>query len=210
MPVTGKGIDVSEHQGHIDWEKVKPQIDFSMIRAGYGQGNVDKQFIRNITECNRLGIPCGVYWFSYAYNVEMAKREAEFCCGLVARYKINMPIVFDFEYDSVNYAMKKGITITKEIASEMVTAFCTIVEQHGYWATFYANPDYLKRYFKSDLVLRFDLWLASWYNKPNFDKPPINCGIWQYGLKTYNGIYGQVDSNVIYKDYKHLIKEKSA
>ena len=64
-----KGIDVSKHQGVIDWQKVKEAgIEFAMIRAGYGAGNVDAQADRNFSECNRLGVPCGVYWFSYAYT----------------------------------------------------------------------------------------------------------------------------------------------
>ncbi len=61
-----KGIDVSEHNGVVDWEKVKASgIEFAMIRAGYGQ-TVDLRFKRNVSECNRIGLPCGVYWFSYA------------------------------------------------------------------------------------------------------------------------------------------------
>lgn len=201
-----KGIDVSEHQGFIDWDKVKPLVDFVMIRAGYGRGNIDKHFERNIRACNMLGIPCGVYWFSYATTPEMARLEAEFCALAVYPYEINMPIVFDFEYDSINHAVKKGVTITKDIASAMVTQFCTTIEQHGYWATFYANPDYLKRYFKPELLQRFDLWLASWYTKPDFENPPKGCGMWQYGTRNYYGIYGQVDSNIAYKDYLGLIK----
>ncbi len=68
-----KGIDVSEHQGAIDWSQAENEIAFAIIRAGYGQNNIDKQFVNNITECNRRGIPCGVYWFSYARRAEMAR-----------------------------------------------------------------------------------------------------------------------------------------
>ena len=59
-----RGIDVSEHQGAIDWERVKPQIDFAMLRVGYGRNHIDRQFVRNAQECTRLGIPFGGYWFS--------------------------------------------------------------------------------------------------------------------------------------------------
>ena len=76
-----KGIDVSRWQGTIDWEKVKADgVEFAMLRAGYGQGNIDAQFERNAGECTRLGIPFGVYWFSYAYTPAMARREAQ-CCA---------------------------------------------------------------------------------------------------------------------------------
>ena len=72
-----KGIDVSKWQGSVDWQAVKDDgIEFAMLRAGYGQGNIDPQFERNASECTRLGIPFGVYWFSYAYTPEMARREA--------------------------------------------------------------------------------------------------------------------------------------
>lgn len=196
-----KGIDVSEHQGVIDWGKVKPQIDFAMIRAGYGKGNIDKYFVRNISECNRLGIPCGAYWFSYAYTTEMAAAEAAACIEAIKPYKIDFPVVFDYEYDSTNYAIKKQINITIDIASAMVTAFCCAIEKAGYYAMFYANPDYLKRYFSKAIPGRFDLWLASWPKYPDINNPPQKCGMWQYGGQSYDGINSTlVDSNVSYKD----------
>ena len=68
------GIDVSKHNGTIDWNKVKASgIKFAMIRAGYGSSHIDEQFKRNVTECNRLEIPCGCYWFSYALNTDQAR-----------------------------------------------------------------------------------------------------------------------------------------
>ena len=78
-----KGIDVSEHQGTIDWNQVKGNIDFAILRAGYGNNNIDKQFIRNICECNRLGIPVGIYWFSYAYTIAIWQEMK-----LILQYKL--------------------------------------------------------------------------------------------------------------------------
>ena len=83
-----KGIDVSEHQGVIDWTMVKGNVDFAMLRAGYGQNNIDKQFVRNIKECNRLNIPCGIYWFSYALNESMARQEAKYALAAVKDYRL--------------------------------------------------------------------------------------------------------------------------
>ena len=78
MSTTYKGIDVSKWQGVIDWEKVKADgVEFAILRAGYGQSGIDEQFERNAQECTRLGIPFGVYWFSYAYTTALAEREAE-------------------------------------------------------------------------------------------------------------------------------------
>ena len=111
-----KGIDVSEHQGRINWEQVKGHVDFVMLRAGYGRNNIDKQFIRNIEECNRLGIPVGIYWFSYAWNEEMARNEAKYVLEAIKPYKIDYPISYDLEYDTLKkkadallaLALKKG------------------------------------------------------------------------------------------------------
>lgn len=202
-----KGIDVSEHQGVIDWHKVKESgINFVMIRAGYGKNNIDKQFVNNIETCNRLGIPCGVYWFSYAYTDEMAKNEAEYCLSAIKPYKVEFPVVFDFEYDSVNYATKKGVTVSQTLASNLVKAFCKTVENAGYYAMNYANQDYLNRYFAGEAKTDYDLWLAEWPKNPNFENPPT-CGIWQYtSAGKVDGIKGNVDMNITYNDYSEIIK----
>lgn len=199
-------IDVSFWQGEIDWEKVKPRIDGAILRAGYGQNNIDERFIRNITECNRLGIPVGVYWFSYAYTGDMAKREAEYCLAAIKPYKVELPVCFDFEYDSVAYAKKNGVTVTKELATSLVHAFCGAVEAAGYYAMNYTNPSYLATYFDAT-TLRYDLWLAQWPASPDPETPPrSDCGIWQYtGKGSVEGISGNVDLNAAYKDYPALI-----
>lgn len=201
-----KYIDVSTHQGTIDWDKVKGQVDGVIIRAGYGQNNIDAQFKRNISECNRLGIPCGVYWFSYAYTEEMARKEAKYCLAAIQPYRVELPVCFDFEYDSVDYAKKQGVTISKALATKLVHAFCGAVETAGYYAMNYTNKDYLSKYF-DDTTLRYDLWLAAWPLKPDPAKPPrSDCGIWQYTSKgKINGITGNVDTNYAYRDFPALI-----
>lgn len=205
-----KGIDVSKHNGTIDWAKAKASgIQFAMIRAGYGQTNIDPQFKRNISECNRLGIPCGVYWFSYAYTEEMARKEAAACLSAIKPYKLDYPVAFDFEYDSVDYAAKKGVTITKALASRITKAFCGAVEAAGYYVLNYANADYLSRYFDAEVRAAYDLWLAQWPKAPNLSSPP-ECGIWQYSSTgSVPGISGNVDLNAAYKDYPAIINKTS-
>lgn len=198
-----KGIDVSEHNGVIDWDQVKSSgITFAMLRAGYGR-TVDKQFRRNAAECNRLGILIGVYWFSYALNAAGAAQEAAACLTAIEPYQLNLPVAFDLEYDSVSYAQKQGVQIGKELASAMARSFCDAIRTAGYSAANYANPDYLNRYFDSSVRDGFPIWLAQWPNgTPNLDKPPRACAIWQYSERgSVPGISGAVDLDVCYVDY---------
>lgn len=200
-----KGIDVSYWQGTIDWEKVKAAgIEFAMIRAGYGNNNIDKQFVRNISECNRLGIPCGVYWFSYALNVEQARREAQHCLAAIKPYRVEYPVCFDFEYDSIRYAKEKGVTIGKALATAFVEAFCSEIEKAGYYAMNYANKDYLRNMFDMAKLSKYDLWYAFWSS--SCDRKDI--GIWQYTDKgKVPGINGNVDMNYAFKDYPAIIRK---
>ena len=201
-----KGIDVSTHNGKLDWDKIKKAgIQFAMIRAGYGSNNIDGQFKRNMSECNRIGLPCGVYWFSYALTESAARKEAQYCLAAVKPYTLEYPIAFDFEYDSVDYAKKQGVTITKALASKIADAFCSEIEKAGYYVLNYSNPDYLSRYFNNDVTKKYGLWLAAWNNAAN---PPRDCQIWQYGVGKVSGFSGDFDLNKSYVDFPTVIKEK--
>ena len=200
-----KYIDVSTFQGVIDWERVKPQIDGAILRAGYGAGNIDAQFVRNITECNRLGIPVGVYWFSYAHNAAKALAEAKAVLEAVKPYRLELPIAFDWEYASVDYCERQGVNPTPVLANKLAETFCRHIEQAGYYAMIYTNGDFLNRYFTD--VKAFDLWYAAWPNGPvDPSKPPRTCGIWQWGSSTIDGISGGVDTNAAYRNYPVLIR----
>ena len=155
------GIDVSKWQGTIDWEKVKAAgVEFAMLRAGYGRGNLDEQFERNASECTRLGILFGAYWFSYAYTPDMARNEALHCMEALREYKLSYPVAYDFEYDSVDYASEQGVQVTKTLASSMARAFCEEVKSGGYYPMVYANPNYLAAYFDADIPKEYDVWVA--------------------------------------------------
>ena len=124
--VYNKVYDLSTHNGLVDWDKLKEDgVDFVMLRAGYGKNNIDERFYDNATACVRLGIPFGIYWFSYAYTADMAEQEAEYAIAAVSKYLIRCPISYDLEYDTVRYASTKGITIDKSLATKMVEAFCS-------------------------------------------------------------------------------------
>lgn len=205
-----KGIDVSQWQGNIDWAKVKASgIEFAMIRAGYGQNNIDPKFKYNISECNRLGIPCGIYWFSYALNADMARQEALYALEAVKPYVLEYPIAFDFEGDSVNYAARKGVKITKELASSFARAFCDEIEKNKYYAMIYTNPSYLYSYFDAEIPKRYDIWLAQWPKNPRPESKPEQAGgIWQYTSSgSVSGISGRVDMDASYVDYPKMLLE---
>lgn len=198
-----KGVDVSQHNGTIDWGRTKRQIDFAMLRAGFGKGNIDKTFHANARACTTNGIPFGVYWFSYATTEEEARVEADSCLKAVKGYNLSYPIVFDYEYDSDNYAKKRGKTLTKKMKCRLARAFCERIESAGCYAMIYSNLDYYREGFET-IIPRFDLWYANW----SVNSPDIKCGIWQASDKgKVAGINGLVDVDIAYKDYPKIIEE---
>lgn len=155
------------------------------------------KFHRNAQGAAAAGIPVGLYWFSYALNVEIARKEAQYAVELAKKYKITWPIAYDLEYDTVSYAVKNGVTITKSLATQMAIAFCEEIKRLGYIPMVYTNLDYLNRYFDRS-KLPYDLWYAQYASTASVaDKE-----IWQYSSKgSVPGIAGNVDMNHGYKDY---------
>lgn len=200
-----QGIDISYFQGIVDWSAVKDfGIRFAMLRAGYGEGNVDKQFHRNASECNRLGIPFGVYWFSYAYTREGARREAEYCIDTIKNYKVQYPVAYDFESASIDYARRHGVTVTSVLATELVNAFCKRVEELGYFSMYYSNYDLLKRMFSNELRENYSLWYARYADAPGTD----HMGMWQFSDNgRVAGISGSVDLDIAYYDFADVISK---
>lgn len=203
-----KYIDVSEHQGVIAWEAVKGNVDGVILRAGYGKNNIDKYFHRNASECNRLGIPCGAYWFSYAYTEDMALLEAAYLVQAAGQHRMELPLAFDWEYDSRKYAEKQGVKVTAALVKDMTNAFCQYVENKKYYCMLYANPDYISQFFGTLAGGRYDLWLAAWPNIVDVSKPPRKCGIWQWGSSRVPGIGSDVDTNEAYHDYAAMLAGK--
>ena len=196
------GIDVSKHNGDIDWTKVKNDgVEFVIIRAGYGSSTVDNKFIDNIKGAISAGLYIGIYWFSYAINTEKAKIEAKKCLDTISPYKNNItyPVFYDFEYDSVNYATKNGVTVTKTLASNIVKAFLEEINAAGYIPGVYTNIDYSKNYFTSELLNSYDTWIAHYSSRLGYSG---EYTIWQYSESgKVSGINGNVDMNYSYNDY---------
>ncbi len=136
------GAVVSERDGNINWENMKEKgIGFAMLCAGYGSGSIDLQFRKNAEACSKLSIPFGVYWQSYAYTVEMAQREAEFCMETVEEFELAYPICIKYDNSSIRYAQSKGIRVTEEFAWEMIRTFGRRVEAEGYTSVCFLELD---------------------------------------------------------------------
>lgn len=127
------GLDVSYAQGKFDWSTVKKlnpdSINFAIVRAGYGNNNIDAQAKRNFTELNRLGIPAGAYWFSYAYTRKMAANEAKCLLDFVKSYKIEYPLIFDFEYASDDYAKKMASICLSQTSQSWLMNFVNTLNE---------------------------------------------------------------------------------
>lgn len=184
-----KGIDVSKWNGTIDWKKVKADgIDYVIIRGGFGNDTVDPQFKSYIQGASDAGLKIGIYWFSYATSVSKAKEEAAKCLETIAPYKdkITYPVFYDFEYASVDYAKKLGITITKDLSSKMADEFLTAIKNAGYITGIYTNKDFGDRYFYEDMLFENNLWIAQYSSTCTYPRPYM---MWQYTDKgTINGI----------------------
>ena len=203
-----RGIDVSSHNGGIDYNQVKASgIDFVMVRAGYGYGYEDERFSQNVERAKASGLHVGAYWFIYALNEEQAKANADVFVGLLERYKgtFDMPVACDFEYDSERYMRDSGVTPTRALNTAIIDAFCKRMEQYGYYVSNYLNPDYIQSRVNFSDVSQYDLWLAQW----GTSAPSYECGMWQYSSDgSVAGVSGRVDVNIANIDYPTLIKSK--
>lgn len=199
-----KGLDVSEFQGEVDWERVKAAgYQFAMLRAGYGFSTEDQQFRRNASECNRIGLPIGAYWFCYATSPQTAVQEAQGCIRTISDFRLDYPVCYDIEQASVAYASGEGVTVTAALARSLVENFCNQIEAGGYYAMFYTNKSFFDSYLGSELTKRYAFWYARYTNQ--FDG--TNCGIWQYSNQgSIPGIGGDVDLDEAFVDYASVIR----
>ena len=191
-----KGIDVSKWNGDIDWKSVKDAgADYVIIRAGFGSSTVDEKFYQNIKGARDAGLKIGIYWFSYATSVEKAKAEAQKCIEVISEFKENItyPVFFDYEYASRDYAEKQGVTVTKELATEMANTFINTIKSAGYPTGLYTNKDFGNKYFSEDIINSNNLWVAQYANKNTYGRA---YDMWQYTEKgKIAGVSGDVDLN---------------
>ncbi len=205
-----EGPDISEHQGNVDIKRVRDSGCKRIgLRTGYGKNNVDQRYITNALACYNLGVTVLLYWFSYAYTVAMAVAEAGYAIAQAAKYWRCCPIAFDFEYDSVNYARKNGVAVTKALATDMAIAFLTKVRDAGYIPVIYTNKDYMLNYFDMDRITAALGTVYIWYARYTSQLPAAEediPDIWQYtSTGRLPGVSGNVDMNRFYTDFDEAV-----
>lgn len=190
--VVAKGMDVSEWQSLINWDRVKEsgQIDFAFIRVAHGNG-MDKWYDRNLREANRVGIPVGVYFYSLAKTATQAKKDAATTINAIKEYKITYPVVIDVED-------KTQLTLTNARRTKIVQTFADEVRAAGYQPMIYCNTDWASKYINMASLNGVDTWIAEWSRYT----PSVSRDIWQVTDKgKVDGIGGAVDLDFAYKTY---------
>ena len=190
-----KGIDVSEWQGQIDWDKVKKtDVEFVILRCGYAGDSTkydDKTFKRNVSECQRLEIPFGVYLYSYAQDAQGAKDEAAHVLRLIKGLNLSYPVFYDLEDNSLLTAVNNG-TI-----AGIARTFVNAIESNGYSAGIYANLNWFNNYLTDPYFDTVTKWVAQYNAYCDYSKP---YSIWQSSSSGYvNGIDGPVDINISFE-----------
>lgn len=194
------GIDVSQYQGEIDWEKVAAAgYEFAFLRLGFrgygedGSLNVDETFVQNITNAQAAGIDVGVYFFAQAVNEEEAVEEAEFVLEQLEGYSLELPVVYDPETISGDEDARTD-NVTGEQFTKNTIAFCERIEEAGFESMVYANM--LWEAFELDLTELEDIpiWYADYEDTP---QTPYYFEFWQYSEEgTVDGIDGAVDLDI--------------
>lgn len=190
------GIDVSQWQGDINWNKVKNAgAEFAMIRMGYqkgydGENVIDPYFIKNITGAKEAGVKVGIYYYSYAKTAEEAKSQAEWVASNLKNYKIDLPVSFDWESWSSFVTCNMSFHDINKVAH----TYCKTLKEHGYQTSLYSSKNYLEKIWYPE---EFDnIWLAHYTSKTNYEG---NYHMWQFcNTGKIDGINGDVDIDVLY------------
>ena len=192
-----KGVDVSKHNGNIDWGAVKANgIDFAIIRCGYrgsssGALVVDPLYYQNMIAAQGAGLSVGVYFFSQAVNVVEAVEEASMVLELLKGYTLQMPVYIDVEKSN-----GRGDAISVEERNAVINAFLVTIKNAGYTAGIYSNKLWFENRISTSLFLDYKIWLAQYVDIPTYYASRYD--MWQYTSKgSVPGIAGNVDMNVI-------------
>ena len=201
-----KGIDVSHFQGNIDWNKVKGNIDFAILRLGWiGNNNnhtLDTKFETYYNACKSTGIPIGIYVYNYCNSEDTVKSGAEWTVNQLKDKGIDLPIYIDMEDRSIENLGKDKLT-------SICIAFNTVIENAGYWAGVYANLNWYTNYLNKDTIkARYTTWVAHYGISQ--DRYVGQYDMLQYSdTRKISGISGNVDMDIMYRDLINEIKESN-
>ena len=198
--------DLSVHNGAVNIKQIR-DAGYPMVglRAGNGKNKVDQKYVVNAEACHNLDVSPLIYWFSYALSAEMAAKEAEYAVAQAGKYWSRCPIAYDLEYDTVRYARTKGVSIDRQLATEMAIAFLQVVKDAGYIPVIYTNEDYMRNYFDLSAIIAAVGQVYIWYARYGLSSLPASrveiADIWQYTSSgSIPGVSGRVDLNKVYAD----------
>lgn len=208
-------VDVSTHNGVIDFEKVKQAgVNNVIIRCGVtGYGSSlsmwkDDYFERNYENAKRAGLNVGTYYYAVATSEEAAEREAAFVLSLLKGKQFELPVYYDVEdnhdTEGIGVHPLNMQTLGKEKLTAVVDRFCSIIEGAGYYTGIYTSTWWCEQLLNMDVLNRYTLWLAQWADAVTYRG---NYDVWQYtNLGKVDGMLGYVDMNYIYTDFPTIIK----
>ena len=186
-----QGIDVSKHQGKIDWPKVAASgVRFAILRAGYGNtaAQADPYFAANYTAARAAGLKVGAYWYSYASGPDDAASEAAACLQVLAGRKLDLPLFFDQEYEPAILAQ------TTAGRTACVQRFCAAVQAAGYRPGLYASKNWLESRLDMAQLSTLPVWVAQYAAACTYGGPYV---LWQNSSSgSVPGISGPVDTNI--------------
>ena len=191
------GIDVSYHKGNIDWNKIKPNINFAILRLGW-VGNkknhsLDSKFEQYYRQCKKLNIPIGVYVYNYCNSEENARDGAKWAIDKLKNKTLELPVYFDMEDESIQNLGRDKLT-------SICIAFNTEIEKTGLWAGVYANLYWYNNYLnKEEIKKRYTTWIAHYTD--GTDKYKGEYDMWQNSSTgKINGVSSNVDTDYLYRD----------
>ena len=201
------GIDVSSHNGVVNWSQVAQSQSFAMIRVGYrgyetGRVVSDGRFATNMMQAQATGLKVGAYFFTQAINEQEAIEEANWCADMLSKYNITYPVAIDTEWSNKD---KDGRAdwISVDQRTRNIKAFLNTIQSRGYKGAIYASRNWFKEQLDENQLNNYDKWVAHYtddINKPtDYDRPYT---MWQYTSSgSIAGINGNVDLNICYKEY---------
>ena len=194
-------IDVCRYQGTIDWEQVKNKVGGAMLKTvstnkSFGGIYIDPTFERNYQECNRLGIPVGVYYYTYAQTPERVTEELAKLREALTGKTFELPVTVDVGDNKLKPLSGDALPV-------LVISAAEALENWGLYAMVYTYTSYSNTELNMDRLAAYDLWIADYRGK----RPARKHGMWQYtSTGSLPGINGDVDMNHVYKNYPSIIK----